>query len=203
MCGRYDLSKTPADIRAYFDVADVPRFEPNSDIRPTDLAPIIRLDERGRRECTPMRWGLVPSWAKHARIASKLFNARAETVDTLPSFRSAFRKKRCLVRASSFWEWKPLPDGGKCKFRIGVIGSQLFAFAGLHEWWRSPNGEVLLSFTIITCPANDLIRPIHSKNRMPVILEPEHYDRWLDPSQQSARALLQPYPPEKMFAQPT
>lgn len=202
MCGRYELSETPADIRAHFDVANVPTFEPNSDIRPTDFAPVICLDERGRRACTLMRWGLVPSWAEDARIASKTFNARAETVDKLPSFRSAFRQRRCLVAASSFWEWQPLPDGRKRKLRIGVNSSRLLAFAGLHDWWRSADGEERQSFTIITCPANDLVRPIHTKNRMPVILEPEQYDQWLNAPEQSARTLLQPYPAEKMFAQP-
>ena len=142
------------------------------------------------------------SWAKERTIANKLFNARAETIATLPSFRSAFRKRHGLIPASHFYEWMTLPDGRKRKYGIGLRSKQLFAFAGLYEGWRSPEGEEILSFTIVTCPANELIHPLHAKNRMPVIVSPEHYSRWLDPSAPNAGALLTPYPSDEMMTEP-
>ena len=202
MCGRYALSQTPEELREHFRVPAVPAFAANLDVRPTNLMPVIHLSQTGERQCTLMRWGLIPSWAKERTIASKLFNARAETIATLPSFRSAFRKRHCLVPASHFYEWMTLPDGRKRKYGIGLTDERLFAFAGLHEWWQSPEGEEILSFTIITCRANELIRPIHAKNRMPVIVSPEHYARWLDLSAPNAYALLMPYATDEMVAEP-
>lgn len=202
MCGRYDLNQSPSRLRETFHLSDVPLFEPNDDIRPTDLEPVIRVSRAGDREAILMRWGLVPSWAKDIKAGGRsTFNARAEDIAVSGVFGAAFRHRRCLVPVSTFYEWKH--DGSrKIKYRIGLNDTDLFAFAGLWEFWRSPDGEDVSSYTVITTEANELIKPIHAKSRMPVILAPEHYDMWLDPQESNVQPLLMPYPPEQMYARP-
>jgi len=199
MCGRYDLSDNPAAIKAKFLVPRVPDFAVNPDVRPTQVNPIVRLDRDGRRECALARWGLVPVWAKELKFGSRCINARAETIDTAPSFRAAYRKRRCLVPVNSFYEWSG-PAGNKIKWRIGSKDESLFALAGLWEWWKDPAGGEdagagVETYTIITTDANAALAPIH--NRMPVIVVPERYSAWLDP-QEDARALLAPFDADAM-----
>jgi len=194
MCGRYDLSDNPAAIRARFAVPEVPVFSPNMDWRPTDSAPILRLDAGGSRECVLARWGLLPAWAPDLKFGTRCINARAETVAKLPAFRAAFRKRRCLVPVNAFFEWSG-EKGRRLKWRITRRDEALFALAGLWEWWQDREaGEAVTSYTIITCEANAAIAPLH--DRMPVILRDADYARWL--SADDGQALLAPCPPETL-----
>jgi putative SOS response-associated peptidase YedK len=190
MCGRYDLSDNPAAIRARFSVPSVPPFEPNADWRPTDSAPIVRLGADGARECVLARWGLVPAWAPDLKFGARCINARAETVATLPAFRSAFRRRRCLVPVNAFFEWSG-EKGRRLKWRITLREAPLFALAGLWEQWQGRDGgDAVESFTIVTCAANAAIAPLH--DRMPVIVREEHHGLWLDAAA-GAQPLLVPY----------
>jgi putative SOS response-associated peptidase YedK len=147
-----------------------------------------------------MRWGLIPSWAKDQSIGSRMINARAETLSEKPSFRDAFRKRRCLVVADGFYEWQKVA-GRKRPMRIVLQTGEPFAFAGLWESWRDPEGTTVRSCTIITTGPNSLIEPIH--NRMPVILSRDDEARWLDPEMDDPPSLLQmlaPYPQGAMDA---
>lgn len=178
MCGRYDLSDSPAAIRARFGVPAVPEFAPSMDWRPTNNAPIVRLAADGSRECVLARWGLVPPWAPDLKFGTRCINARAETVASLPAFRSAFRRRRCLVPVNAFFEWSG-EKGRRLKWRIALRGEPLFALAGLWEWWQDPQaGHGVASYTIVTCEANAAIAPLH--DRMPVIVREADYARWLD-----------------------
>jgi len=190
MCGRYDLSDSPAAIRARFGVPAVPQFAPNADWRPTDAAPIVRPAADGTRECVLARWGLVPGWAPDLKFGTRCINARAETVATLPAFRSAFRRRRCLVPVNAFFEWSG-DKGHRVKWRIGLRDEPLFALAGLWEWWPGRDGDAAVtSYTIVTCAANAAIAPLH--DRMPVILREDDRARWLDAAQ-DGQALLVPF----------
>lgn len=194
MCGRYQLNATPLQIASRFGVLDVPAFAPNDDLRPTNRAPVIRLDRDGARQCELMRWGLIPSWAKDIKIGSRCFNARAETVARLPSFRTAYNRRRCIVPASAFFEW-PTVAGRKHKVRIARRDGEMLAMAGLWEYWRErgqPEEEGIVSYTIITTTPNADVAPYH--NRMPVVLSPQNFDWWLDPTEGDAGALLLPPP---------
>jgi putative SOS response-associated peptidase YedK len=165
------------------------------------------------RDLTMMRWGLVPSWSKDPKSGPPLINARADTVATKPTFRSAFRSRRCLIPADGFYEWQKtdttMNSAGygsrpiKQPFHIRLNPDHPFAFAGLWERWEGADSSAIESCTIITTDANDLLRPIH--DRMPVILHEEDYDRWLDPNESDAKqleSLLRPFPPEEMTAYP-
>ena len=199
MCGRYDLSDNPAAIRAKFSVPAVPQFAPNIDWRPTDRAPIVRLDADGARECVLARWGLVPGWAPDLKFGTRCINARAETVAKLPAFRSAFRKRRCLVPVNAFFEWSG-EKGHRLKWRISLRDAPLFALAGLWEWWQDrDSGEAVASYTIVTCAANATIAPLH--DRMPVILRADDYARWLDAAV-DGQPLLTPFDPEALLLAP-
>jgi len=199
VCGRYDLSDNPAAIRARFSVPSVPAFEPNADWRPTNSAPIVRLGVDGERECVLARWGLVPTWAPDLKFGARCINARAETVAKLPAFRSAFRRRRCLVPVNAFFEWSG-EKGQRSKWRISMRGEPLFALAGLWEWWQDRDGgDAVHSYTIVTCAANAAISPLH--DRMPVILREADYPRWLDVAT-DAQPLLVPYDPEALTIAP-
>lgn len=194
MCGRYDLSDSPAAIRAKFSVPSVPDFLANWDVRPTDSAPVVRLDRGGERACALLRWGLVPHWAREIKFGARCINARAETVATTPAFRDAYRQRRCLVPVSAFYEWSG-PAGRKTRWRItpdAASGEQPpFALAGLWAWWRDPaqpDSDGIETFTIVTAAANPQMAPIH--DRMPVMVPPTRYAAWLDPAQ-DARAVLE------------
>ncbi len=201
MCGRFTLSQPVAAIASAFKLDEVPNIDPRYNIAPTQLVPTVLRTSAHQRQLQMLRWGLIPSWAKDPAMGAKLINARAETVAEKPSFRSAFRHRRCLVVADGFYEWQK-QEGKKQPFYFRLQDGQPFAFAGLWESWKDPNGEVVDSCTILTTEANQLMQPIH--DRMPVILASQDYDLWLDPTVQSEQLqnLLQPFPSEAMVSYP-
>jgi putative SOS response-associated peptidase YedK len=176
MCGRYVLASPGEAIAEHFRLAATPDVAPHYNIAPTQIAPVIRAAKEGGRELVAMRWGLVPGWADDVSIGARMINARAETVAAKPAFRAAFRHRRCLIPANGFYEWK---SAGKRKqpyfCRLG--GQALFAMAGLWEEWRSPDGEVVKTYTVITTDANAEMKAIH--DRMPAIILPDAYTAWL------------------------
>jgi putative SOS response-associated peptidase YedK len=181
MCGRYDLSENPAAIRAHFGVPFLPEFAPSHDVRPTERAPIIRINPLSqKRESTLARWGLVPSWAKDLRFGVRCINARVETLASLPAYRAAFRNRRCLVPANAFYDWSG-PSGRRTRWRVSLEVQPLFAMAGLWERWIDPGSDrAVETYTIVTTAADEPIAPLH--DRMPVIVAPDRYADWLDPS---------------------
>ncbi len=202
VCGRYTHRHTWPEIVALYRLtqpAVAPNdFGPRYNIAPTQVAPVVRECD-GRRECAMLRWGLIPFWAKDAKIAYKTINARAETVATAPSYRAAFRVRRCLIPTSGFYEWQKTP-GGKQPYLVGFNDGRPFSFAGLWENWKDKaSGETIETYTIITCPPNDVAGAIH--NRMPVIIDPSDFGRWLTAAEPPAD-LLRPYPPADMTAYP-
>ena len=200
MCGRFIL-KTPAqDLAETFGATLFPPLAPRYNIAPTQPVLIVRASvEAGAREASMVRWGLVPSWSKEIRSAP-LINARSETAATKPSFRSAFRRRRCLIPTDGFYEWRA--EGKRRQpLHIRLRDSRSFAFAGLWESWQAPDGEIVESCVILTTEANELMRTIH--DRMPVILDPTDYEPWLDPTAQqseSVQPLLRQFPAERMEA---
>jgi putative SOS response-associated peptidase YedK len=201
MCGRYTLRANARHLTEVFATLNGIEWSPRYNIAPTQTVVAVREPEKGKgRELALMRWGLIPSWAKDMKIGSNLINARADGVATKPSFRSAFKKRRCLIATDGFYEWQPVP-GQKTKqpFHIGIQGTPVFAFAGLWEYWEDPEGKPIESCAIITTDANEVMQKVH--NRMPVILDPKNYDEWLDRELQDPeplQRLLQSYPPKKM-----
>ncbi len=189
MCGRFTLT-SPADIVAeFFEVSGLTQLEPRYNIAPTQRALVIRASPGGEREQALLRWGLIPSWAKDRAIGNKLINARGETVAEKPSFRTAFKRRRCLVATDGFYEWQPATAKGapKTPYWISPARGTVMAFAGLWEHWQPSDGEALETFTIITTEANSFMAPIHK--RMPVILDPKDFDVWLDPHADDGAAL--------------
>ncbi len=192
MCGRYSITTPVEAMRGLFDfIGPALNLAPRYNAAPTQMLPIVTEG----RKLTLMRWGLVPLWAKDIKIGYKLINARTETVAEKPSFRTAFKERRCLVPAAGFYEWAKV-DGGKQPYRVTLANEKAFAFAGLWESWTVKQdgggvsmGDEVRSFTIVTTTANDFLRPIHG--RMPVILD--DYDTWLEGSTDDASALLRPY----------
>jgi putative SOS response-associated peptidase YedK len=200
MCGRY-MQTTPVEaMQRMFRFAERPNLPPRYNIAPTQEVPIVRRTRDGAgRELILVRWGLVPYWADDVSIGNRLINARAEAVERTPAFREAYRRRRCLVPADGFFEWRKV---GKRRQPLLVRRKDggLFAFAGLWERWKQPDGQVLRSCTIITCPPNELVAPVH--DRMPVILDPGDFERWLDPEAANGRELLKPCPAEWLEAVP-
>ncbi|MBI5673469.1 MAG: SOS response-associated peptidase [Nitrospirae bacterium] len=203
MCGRYSQTATPAVIAEQFAVSGPPLFTPRYNIAPSQSVVAIWADpETSVRQLVFLRWGLLPSWARDARIGTQCINAKAETVAEKPAFRSAFKKRRCLVVATGFYEWQ-VQGKRKQPMWIGMKSKAPFAFAGLWEHWQPAEGEPADTCTIITTEPNELTKPIHT--RMPVILPPSAYDVWLDPSYQHVdplKALLRSYPSEELMAYP-
>jgi putative SOS response-associated peptidase YedK len=200
MCDRYDNVIAREAYRKIYTALRLPEsnFPPRYNIAPTDQVPIVRVDPRdGKREFTMARWGLVPFWMKEKPKIPHI-NARAETVHKLPLFREAFAKRRALIPATGFFEWETVADGRQ-PWRFTRKDLEPFAFAGLWEFARIA-GEELLSATIIVGEPNPLVNGVH--DRMPVILMPEDYDRWLDNSTgvDELRGLLKPYDPDLMQA---
>lgn len=184
MCGRYSLTTTPDELRRLFGFDSLPNLAPRYNVCPTQEAPIVRLTQAGRRELAQLRWGPPGGPGR-----GPLINARGETVAQLPAFRDSFRRRRCLVPADGFYEWR-VENGTKQPFRIGFRGGAPFAFAGI---WQDEG------FTIVTTDANAKLAPIHE--RMPVILTTDDYATWLDTHErnaQAALALLRPFPPDTM-----
>jgi len=199
MCGRYELHTHPAAIALAFGLAETPALRPRYNIAPTQDVPIVRQNAAGERECVDVRWGLVPRWAKDPSIGTRMINARAETIAEKPSFKNAFRRHRCLIPADGFYEWQATP-GGKQPMHIARRDGAPFGFAGLYERWLAADGAVLDTCTILTTTANDLLRPMH--DRMPVIIAPESYERWLDVAHADVADLLAPYPSAALVFHP-
>lgn len=176
MCGRYSLTSPPEAMVRLFGLDAAPNWPARYNIAPTQMAPVVLASGGGRR-ATTMRWGLVPSWAKDISIGARMINARAETVAEKPSFRAAFRKRRCLVPADGFYEWTG-KKGAKQPYSIRPADGVPFAFAGLWEAWRPANDEPVESFTIVTTEAGPSIAAIH--HRMPVVVPAGAFDAWLD-----------------------
>jgi len=201
MCGRYTVTSAPEAIRALFRYEERPNFPPRYNIAPTQPIAIVRLME-GQRQFVLMRWGLLPSWVKDPKTFTLLINARAESVCEKPAFRAAMKRRRCLIPADGFYEWKPVA-GRKQPYYVHAKSGEPLAFAGLWETWTGPNGEELDTATIITTDANHTLRHIH--DRMPVIVPPEAFDLWLDTNTVDARtaeAILRPAPDDLLDAYP-
>ncbi len=203
MCGRFTLSTPAQTLQQIFDLNETPNLSPRYNIAPSEAIATVRLPEaHAVRRLDRLRWGLVPPWAKEPGVGARMINARSETVATNPSFRSAFRRRRCLIPADGFYEWQQR-ERGKQPFYMRMQDGLPFAFAGLWEHWEGPQGARLETCTILTTEPSDLLRPVH--NRMPVILDPGDWDLWLDPTVHDPERLdplLRPYPSDKMVAFP-
>jgi putative SOS response-associated peptidase YedK len=199
MCGRYRRTTQEEEFARRYGIAIPPQADlPISwNVAPSQDVLAVRFNPKtGQRSLDAIRWGLVPSWAKDEKIGFKTINARVETIDTAPAFRAAFRKRRCLIPADGFYEWKKVL-GGKAPFSIALKSGESFAFAGLWEGWKRPGTEDWLrTCTIITGEPNELVREIHS--RMPVILPLEYQEGWLIGA--AGKEVLTPYPAEEMTA---
>ncbi len=187
MCGRFTLNGVPRKLAEYFDLSVDLDFTSSWNIAPSSQIYSIVANEKGSRHLRTMRWGLIPSWAKDETISSKLINARSETVAEKPSFRGAFKYRRCLIPASGFYEWKT-EKGIKQPWYISPMSGEPMAFAGLWETWNPKEGEGIQSCCIITTASNSFMEQIH--NRMPVILNPEHWSLWLSQQEHLPDKLL-------------
>jgi putative SOS response-associated peptidase YedK len=201
MCGRFTLTLDPIELREIFDLMEIPgEWTQRFNIAPSQ--PVEVLTNPDARRIEYFQWGLVPSWAKDPSIGSRLINARSETIAEKPSFRSALARRRCLILADGFYEWKKM--GGKTPsmpYYFKLKDNKPFAFAGLWEQWQTPEGNLLKSCTIITCPANELVGSVH--DRMPVMFDAVHSWLWLGKlPQEDLLSMLQPYPAHLMTAYP-
>jgi putative SOS response-associated peptidase YedK len=202
MCGRFALFALSENLARQFGLSSAPSASPHYNIAPSQRVTTVRRSSTGEREIARLRWGLVPSWAKDAGIGNRLVNARAETVQEKPAFRNAFRSHRCLIPASGFYEWQRR-EGGKQPYYIRMRDETLLGLAGLWDRWEGPDEGVVESCAILTTAANAVLSPIH--DRMPVIVSPEKYGHWLDPSLRDSNSLaplLVPFPAEEMIAYP-
>ncbi|MBP1944292.1 putative SOS response-associated peptidase YedK [Bacillus luteolus] len=203
MCGRFTLFADYADIIERFSIQQgisIDEYEFSYNIAPSQTVLSVINDGKKNRMGF-LRWGLIPPWAEDEKVGYKMINARAETLADKRSFKNAYKSKRCLVIADSFYEWKKHPDKTKTPMRIKLKSSDLFAMAGLWEHWKSPKGESVYSCTVITTTPNELVKDIH--DRMPVILKPEDEKIWLDPTITGSDRLgnlLKPLPEEYMEA---
>ena len=182
MCGRFTLTATFTEIIQRFEIAaaiEEELYNPNYNVAPSQSVLSV-INDGSKNRLGFLRWGLIPPWAKDMKIGNKMINARAETIAEKPSFRSAFKKKRCLIIADSFYEWKRHDDRTKTPMRIKLRSGDLFAMAGLWDRWISPHGESIYSCSVITTTPNDLVIGIH--DRMPAILKPNDEKIWLDPA---------------------
>jgi putative SOS response-associated peptidase YedK len=203
MCGRFTLASDPATLQASFPWVSVPtQITPRFNIAPTQPVAVIPND--GKQALDFFVWGLIPFWAKDPKIGNRMINARSETLAEKPSFRHAYRRRRCLILADGFFEWQKTPGSRKkTPYYIQLESREPFGFAGLWETWNAPDGSVVKSTTIITTEPNDLVARVH--NRMPVIVPPSAYDLWLDSHERQPAeldGLLTPFPAEEMMAYP-
>jgi putative SOS response-associated peptidase YedK len=204
MCGRYRLSRRKQLVDEYFDtVPGECEWSPRYNIAPTQPVPVIRQNRKEPiRQLSLMRWGLIPSWAKDSSVAAKMINARSETADTKPAFREVLKLRRCVIPADAFYEWQKT---GKTKqpYCFEVNEGELFAFAGLWDRWRDSSGQTVETCSILTTTPNAVTSAVH--DRMPVILDPDSYDIWLDPGMRdltTASELLKPYDAQLMRCRP-
>lgn len=208
MCGRFTSTTSAADLARYFDADDevVAELEPDHNVTPTRDVYIVReVDDR--RILDVAHWGLVPRWAESPAIGSRLINARSETASSKPSFRSAFRRRRCIVPVDGFYEWIAVPERRrKQPFHLRAVDGRPLAFAGLWETWRPkdrPDDPALRSCTILTGPPNATVAPLH--DRMPIILGADEWSTWLDPTIDDVallESLLDPAPDDLLEAWP-
>jgi putative SOS response-associated peptidase YedK len=201
MCGRYAITTAPEAIRRLFGYPEQPNFPARYNVAPTQPIPIVRL-QTGARHFALVRWGLLPSWVKDPKGFSLVINARGESALDKPAFRNAMRRRRCLVPADGFYEWKRTGDA-KQPYFIRLRGGAPFAFAGLWETWTGPNGEEMETAAIVTTAASRSIAAIH--DRMPVMLTPDAFDMWLDCDRvdaTTATALIAPVRDELIEAHP-
>jgi putative SOS response-associated peptidase YedK len=203
MCGRFTLTIDPMHLQQAFPWAVIPDdLPPRYNVAPSQ--PIAVIPNTGENKLTMFKWGLIPSWSKDPSIGDRMINARSETLAEKPSFRNAYRRRRCLILSDGFYEWQQNPDlKTKQPVYIRFNDGRPFAFAGLWEIWNSPDGSEIRSCTIITTQPNSLLQPIH--NRMPVLLPSDAYPEWLDTEERmpdKLNHLLVPYPPEQMVAYP-
>jgi putative SOS response-associated peptidase YedK len=195
MCGRYRLSRRKQIIEEYFDSAPWGEdWSPRFNIAPTQPIPVIRQNAKEPvREISLMRWGLIPSWARDSSAAARMINARSETASEKPTFRDAMKSRRCLIPADGFYEWMRT-EKAKQPYCFEVNNGELFAFAGIWDRWRNPSGNWVETCSILTTTPNAVTSAVH--DRMPVILDPDSYDLWLDPGMRDVSAasdLLKPY----------
>ena len=187
MCGRFMLRASQQHLQMLFELDDAPQTAPRYNIAPTQPVLAVRTNPHGgMREATYLNWGLIPFWAKDPKIGSRMINARSETAAEKPSFRAAYKYRRCIVPADGFYEWKK-EGGGKQPYLIGLESGEVFGIAGLWEHWEQ-DGSAVESCTLLTTDANEFMEPLH--HRMPVILDRQDYDEWLDPGVQKAGPLL-------------
>jgi putative SOS response-associated peptidase YedK len=205
MCGRFVLATPPATLIQRFGLTSCVDFIPRYNIAPMTNIVVIRQSAEGERTGEFHRWGLLPGWAKDPTLAAKLNNARGETVNEKASFRTAFRRSRCIIPGDGFYEWKPVDENGRTVKQPYYIrpkeDGELIRFAGLTERWTSPTGEEILSCCIVTIGPNAVMEPIH--DRMPVILSVEDEAAWLDPHNTNPDMLkrfIRPANPENMMA---
>lgn len=201
MCGRFTLAATSEDLKDHYSLQELPFVAPRYNIAPTQPVAAVRLNEKGVREFTHFQWGLIPSWAKDPAMGAKMINARSETAAEKPAFRAAFKRRRCLIPASGFYEWRKA-NGHKQPMYIHEANHGILSLAGLWEIWQSPDGGLLETCTILTTTPNELMNPIH--DRMPVILDPADYSMWLDSQTQpdQLQHLLRPADPERLAVYP-
>lgn len=204
MCGRYRLAASVERLIEVFGLFPdgIPTLPPRYNIAPTQSCPVV-VGPAGERVLRMMRWGLLPAWAKDPKEGARMINARAETVAARPAFRAAFRSRRCLVPADGWYEWKALGPKRKQPYRFHRADDGVFAFAGLWERWRPPDGgEAVETFTLLTTDANARVREVH--DRMPVTLSAPDQDLWTDPEASPAAlaALLRPAPDDAFVATP-
>ena len=204
MCGRYYRQSDKRKIAGAFRTGVPTTFEvlPSYNVAPQTFQPVVALNRKTlERELLQMRWGLVPYWAGDPKIAYSTINAKVETLTTSPVFREAFKRRRCLVPADGFYEWQPLGKKTKQPFAFALQDDSLFALAGLFDVWKdNKTGQTLFSYSVITTDPNELLEPFH--NRMPVILKPADWERWIAPAEphQLPIDLLRPFPDEQMKA---
>lgn len=194
MCGRYEIHAHPDVVAMQFGLAAAPEFKSSYNVCPGSEILVVRLDRAGQRVARHNRWGLIPHWAKDPSIGNKLANARGESLLERPAFRDAFRRWRCLVPASGFYEWQALA-GRKQPWHFRPTDAELFALAGITALWKG-----IRSVSLITTEPNAVMAPIH--DRMPVIVAPEDYATWLDILNEEPMRLVRPYPAERMAARP-
>ena len=197
MCGRFVLKATPAELITRFGLDECVDLKPRYNIPPGTEIAAIRQSPEGKRVLHLLKWGLVPHWAKDPGIGNKLNNARGESVMDKPSFREAFKRRRCLIPADGFYEWKA---EGKLKQPYFISLPEPFAMAGLWESWKAPDGSILRTCCVITTGPNAVMEPIH--DRMPVIIAPEDWGRWLSAPVEDIAELVRPYPDDAMQAWP-
>ncbi len=199
MCGRFTLTSSDDQLRDLFEVFEIPTRNKKFNIAPTDDVVIVVRDKK--KKALSATWGLIPSWSKDRKIQPMTINARQETVTEKPSFRDAFKHRRCLIPANGFYEWKK-SGALKQPYLYSVDSENPFAFGGIYEFWQDKKGKTLVSCSILTTTPNSLISELH--NRMPVILNPSDYDTWLSPKydQNLLLDLCTPLPSENMRSYP-